>query len=269
MRDYGGFEHNMQSLRIVDELEEKYAEFSGLNLTFETREGILKHCSAKNAARLGELGRRFLSGGQPGLEAQLANIADEIAYNNHDVDDGLRAGLLSFEDLCEVKLFREQYENVHERYPQLPRKRTIHEIIRNMINRQITDLLSASVARLREASPPDRAAVLSHVAPLIGFGAEMQELNLELKRFLRERLYRHYRVHRMTSKAQTVIKALFDAFMQDIRLLPGEARQDAQQREKEHGVDGRARAAADYIAGMTDRYAILEYNRMFDPAQLT
>src|SRR5512138_92091 len=144
MRDYGGFEHNLQSLRVVDELEERYASFDGLNLTFECREGILKHCSLTNAASLGDVGERFLHGKQPGIEAQIANLADEIAYNNHDVDDGMRAGLIEVDQLLDVKLFDEQYHAVKQHYPELEGKRLIHEIIRRMINRQVVDLLQHS-----------------------------------------------------------------------------------------------------------------------------
>ena len=206
-RDYGGFEHNLQSLRVVDELEEKYAEFQGLNLTFETREGILKHCSKKNAALLGELGERFLRNHQPTLEAQIANIADEIAYNNHDVDDGLRAHLLSIEQMCEVELFNEQYEAVKTLYPGLSIRRTIHEVIRRMINRQVTDLIDNSQQRLKESEIKSTEDVKTFPEPIIGFSEVMSSLNHELKQFLRHNLYRHYRVHRMTKKAENIIEA--------------------------------------------------------------
>ena len=269
MRDYGGFEHNLQSLRIVDVLEEKYAEFDGLNLTFETREGILKHCSADNARSLGEIGQRFLQKQQPGLEAQITNVADEIAYNNHDIDDGLRAGLLSIEQLCEVQLFREQFDTVTAAYPKLARRRAIHEIIRRMINRQVSDLMATTRLRIEAARPQSRDDILNQPAPLAGFSDDMQAMNRELKRFLREHLYRHYRVHRMTAKARNIIRTLFDSFLDDVRLLPPEAQRKAAALEAEHGIPGRARAVADYIAGMTDRYAIQEYERIFSPATLT
>ena len=269
MREHGGFEHNLQSLRIVDLLEEKYAEFDGLNLTFETREGILKHCSADNARGLGEVGERFLNKHQPGLEAQITNVADEIAYNNHDIDDGLRAGLLSIEQLCEVQLFREQFDTVTAAYPKLARRRAIHEIIRRMINRQVSDLMATTRLRIEAARPQSRDEILNQPAPLAGFSDDMQAMNRELKRFLREHLYRHYRVHRMTAKARNIIRALFDSFVDDTRLLPPEAQRKAAALEAEHGIPGRARAVADYIAGMTDRYAIQEYERIFSPATLT
>jgi len=265
MQDYGGFEHNLQSLRVVDELEERYAAFPGLNLTFESREGVLKHCSRKNAETLGELGRRFLEGGQPSLEAQLTNLADEIAYNSHDVDDGLRSGLITVEELSEVDLFREQYTEVRLHHPALSPRRTVHEVVRRLINRQVVDLIETSIRHLVAAAPADIEAVRRHGKPLIAFSENMREQNLELKRFLRTRLYRHYRVHRMTAKAARTITALFGAFLDDPRLLPPDVQQQAAAKEKPHGRDGRARVVADYIAGMTDRYAIAEYERTFNP----
>jgi dGTPase len=266
MQDFGGFEHNLQSLRVVDELEERYAEFAGLNLTFESREGILKHCSRKNAETLGELGQRFLRKQQPSLEAQLTNLADEIAYNSHDVDDGLRSGLIDVEDLCEVTIFREQYEAVRGKYPQLAPRRTIHEVVRRLIGCQVIDLVETSAERLASARPQTIDDVRQHGEPLISFSAGMRDNNLELKRFLRSRLYRHYRVHRMTAKAGQTITALFNAFLDDPRLLPDEARAHVEALESREGDYGRARAVADYIAGMTDRYAIAEYDRTFNPA---
>jgi dGTPase len=269
MKDYGGFEHNLQSLRVVDELEERYAEFRGLNLTFESREGILKHCSVAKAKELGDIGQRFLSKQQPGLEAQLANVADEIAYNNHDVDDGLRAGLITVEQLQEISLFREQYQAVMQRYPDLTGRRLIHEVVRRMINCQVTDLVEASRARLRAAAPLNIDNVRVQAAPLIGFSEAMRDRNLELKRFLRKHLYQHYKVRRMSAKTQRVIRTLFEVFMNDAALLPPEFSVMASAWEDSQGTVGRARAVSDYIAGMTDRYAIAEYERVFNPAQLT
>jgi dGTPase len=269
MKDYGGFEHNLQSLRVVDELEERYAEFRGLNLTFESREGILKHCSVAKAKELGDIGQRFLSKQQPGLEAQLANVADEIAYNNHDVDDGLRAGLITVEQLKEISLFREQYQAVMQRYPDLTGRRLIHEVVRRMINCQVTDLVEASRARLRAVAPLNIDNVRVQDAPLIGFSEAMRDRNLELKRFLRKHLYQHYKVRRMSAKTQRVIRTLFEVFMNDAALLPPEFSVMASAWEDSQGTVGRARAVSDYIAGMTDRYAIAEYERVFNPAQLT
>ena len=262
MAPYGGFEHNLQSLRVVDELEEKYADFNGLNLTFETREGILKHCPREQAARLGEVAARFVHGGQPTLEAQLNNLADEIAYNNHDVDDGLRANLISIEQLRDLTLFNDAYEDVLRRYTTLDTRRLIHEVVRRMINRLVTDLVETSRARIAEAAPADVDAVRGLGQALIAFSEPVRSANLELKRFLRAHMYRHYHVRRMTTKAQRVVGALFDAFMQDPLLLPPDVQHKANAQDSE---ERRARAIADYIAGMTDRYAFAEHARVFDP----
>ena len=267
MRPYGGFEHNLQSLRVVDELEERYAEFPGLNLTYECREGILKHCSASNARLLGDVGERFLQRRQPGLEAQLANLADEIAYNNHDVDDGLRAGLITLEQLRDVDLVREQLEFVQARYPDLPPRRQIHETVRRMINHLVVDVVEATSARLAAVNPADIEAVRSHPGLLVAMSEPVFERHLQLKAFLRDNLYRHYRVRRMTLKARGVVQALFQAFFHDTQLMPDEHRAAASALEVSSGPDGRARAVADYVAGMTDRYAILEHERMFVPGE--
>jgi dGTPase len=269
MRPHGGFEHNLQSLRVVDELEERYAEFPGLNLTFECREGILKHCSARAARELGELGERFLARTQPGLEAQIANLADEIAYNNHDVDDGIRAGLVSLEELRGTRLFRRQLDVVTAAYPELGERRLIHEVIRRMINHIVVDLIRASQARLDAARPVSIEEVRSQPSPLIALSDQAREEHAELMQFLRNRLYRHYKVLRMTTKARRVLKELFEAFLADVHLMPPEHREAAVRGEVAHGAAGRARAVADYIAGMTDRYAILEHRRIFDPAERT
>ncbi|MEX0899359.1 MAG: deoxyguanosinetriphosphate triphosphohydrolase [Gammaproteobacteria bacterium] len=267
MKPYGGFEHNLQSLRVVDELEQKYAQFNGLNLTFETREGILKHCALDAARALGDVGQRFIDKSWPGAEAQLANVADEIAYNNHDVDDGIRAGLVTIDGLRETRLFREQHDAVIKRYPDAPLRRQVHETIRRMIDRQVTDLVSASGAALAARAPADIDAVRTAGSASIHFSDEMREINLELKRFLRKELYQHYRVHRMTLKARRVVRVLFDAFFGDTRLLPPSFATRSHALEADQGANGRARATADYIAGMTDRYAIAEYERIQDPAR--
>jgi dGTPase len=267
MRPYGGFEHNLQSLRVVDELEERYAEFSGLNLTFECREGILKHCSAANARSLGDLGARFLDRQQPGLEAQLANLADEIAYNNHDVDDGLRAGLLSLDQLRDVALFRRQLDIVEGAYPGLGERRLIHETIRRMINHLVVDVIETTSLQVAQAAPRDIDDVRRQPRHLVTMSETTAAEHLELKRFLRDNLYRHYRVQRMTLKARRVLKALFTAFFEDVNLMPPEHRVAAQNLESRDGDAGRARAVADYVAGMTDRYAIMEHDRMFVPGE--
>ncbi|HKU14579.1 MAG TPA: deoxyguanosinetriphosphate triphosphohydrolase [Steroidobacteraceae bacterium] len=267
MRPYGGFEHNLQSLRVVDELEERYAAFPGLNLTFETREGILKHCSLNNARQLGEIGERFIQRRQPTLEAQIANLADEIAYNNHDLDDGLRAGLIDLDGLRQVPLFRRQYEAVIALYPQLQDRRLIHEVVRRMINHVVTDLVETSQAEISEAAPQSAADVRARSAALVQFSEAVAAEHLELKHYLRDHVYRHYRVLRMTNKAHAVIRSMFDTFFARPELLPDEHHQAAKDMESESGENGRARAVADYIAGMTDRYAIVEHERLFDPGK--
>ena len=261
MKDFGGFEHNLQSLRVVDTLEERYAEFDGLNLTFECREGILKHCSHVNALQLGDVGERFINRQQPGLEAQLANFADEIAYNNHDVEDGIRAGLISAEQLLEVPLFLEYHTEVLAKYPGLAGRRLVYEVVRRMINRLVTDLIDSSAARLAASGVLSSAEVRAHPAPLIGFSDAARALNQTLKGFLREHVYKHYKVRRMTSKAKRVVRELFTAFFDDPGLMPDE--------HVSASPAGRARAVADYIAGMTDRYAILEHRRLFEPSEGT
>lgn len=260
MQAYGGFEHNLQSLRIVDRLEERYGAFDGLNLMFETREGILKHCSSARARELGEVARRFLDDRRPTLEAQICNLADEIAYNNHDVDDGLRSGLLTMEQLTSVSLYARHANEVLAEFPSLPERRRVHETIRRMIDAQVTDLLAESARRIAAANPVSLGDVRS--APvLIGFSAEMAEENRAMKNFLRGNLYKHYQVLRMTHKARRIIADLFATFMNDPRLLP-------EQYQSLGATQGDARAVADYIAGMTDRYAIREYRRLFSVGEL-
>jgi dGTPase len=269
MREYGGFEHNLQSLRVVDELEERYAEFRGLNLTFECREGILKHCSLRHARELGALGERFIHRRQPGLEAQIANLADEIAYNNHDVDDGIRAQLIDLASLREVRMFRRHHDTVVAQYPELGERRLIHETIRRMINYLVSDFILTTQAQLERLQPRSIDDVRAQGAALARLSDESQAEHLELKSFLREHVYRHYKVLRMTSKAGRVVQQLFEAFFKDVSLMPTEHRDHAARAEGVHGPAGRARAVADYIAGMTDRYAILEHRRLFDPSERT
>jgi dGTPase len=254
MKPYGGFEHNLQSLRTVDLLEQRYAAFDGLNLTFEAREGILKHCSVRDARELGEVGERFLKKRRPSLEAQIANVADEIAYNNHDVDDGLRSGLLALDELCEVSLFRRHRAAALEAYPVLSGRRLVHETVRRMIDTLVTDLIDASSANIRREKPENIDDIRSAPA-LIGFSDALRQEQLELKRFLNERLYRHYRVARMSSKARRIVTDLFEAFLAEPSLLPPEFQSRA--------ADDKPRAIADYVAGMTDRYAMLEHRRLF------
>lgn len=267
MKPYGGFEHNLQSLRVVDELEERYAAFPGLNLTFETREGILKHCSLNNARELGDVGERFIKREQPSLEAQIANLADEIAYNNHDLDDGLRAGLITLDELQVVPLFQRAFEDVAKTYPNVGGRRLIHEIIRRMINRVVTDLVETTTQALNSAAPTTIDDVRVRSTPLVGLSDAVAHEHRELKVFLRDHVYRHYRVLRMTNKAHNVVTSLFKVFIDRPELLPKEHFEAARESQNDESGRARARAVADYIAGMTDRYAIVEYERVFDPAQ--
>ncbi|MDE2234896.1 MAG: deoxyguanosinetriphosphate triphosphohydrolase [Gammaproteobacteria bacterium] len=262
MRKFGGFEHNFQSLRVVELLEEKYAEFPGLNLTFETREGILKHCSQANARRLGELGRRFIEHRQPGLEAQLANLADEIAYNNHDVDDGLRAGLIRVEELMRIDLFGSPYIEVCRRYPGLATRRLIHETVRRMIDALVTDLIQQSRANIQAAAPSSIEDVRSLPKPLIAFSPSVGSNSRVLAQFLRKQLYLHPRVQTATQEATRVVQALFKAYMNNPALLPRNQAVFASDLNHADTDMERARRVADYIAGMTDRYALREYQRV-------
>src|SRR5690606_31075491 len=250
----GGFEHNLQSLRVVDELEARYADFNGLNLCFETREGILKHCSVKHARLLGEVGERFLARTQPSLEAQVANLADEIAYNNHDIDDGLRSGLITLEQLQMLEIFATHHAQVKRKYPRIEKRRLIAEIIRAMINTLVVDLTENTLANIRACNPGNVDQVRSSPA-IAAFSPHMRSQANALKAFLLENLYRHYRVMRMTTKARAIVRELFQAFLREPRLLDDEYRRDDEVAQ--------ARAIADYIAGMTDRYAIREHGLLF------
>ncbi|MEL7184959.1 MAG: deoxyguanosinetriphosphate triphosphohydrolase [Pseudomonadota bacterium] len=258
MRDFGGFEHNLQSLRVVDELETQYADFAGLNLMFETREGILKHCSKKNARMLGDIGERFLERKQPGLEAQIANIADAIAYNNHDVDDGFRAGLLSLEQLCEQPLFNDQFIAVRDRYPDLEDRRLIYEINRRMIGKVIDDLIENSGRRIDASGVRSIEDVRAAGEPLVTMSDEVYEQHTSLKRFLNRHLYTHEKKLEMTHRAQAMVRELFDAYWDDVTRMPAEFADRAAGGDK----TARARVIADYIAGMTDRFAITAHEAL-------
>lgn len=258
MRDHGGFEHNLQSLRVVDKLEAKYADHPGLNLMFETREGILKHCSARVARTLGDVGQRFLERKQPGLEAQIVNLADAIAYNNHDVDDGFRAGLLSLRQLREQKLFNDQFEAVRALYPELEDRRLIYEIIRRMINKVVTDLIETTRSNIEAAAPSSINDIRDQDHPLVAFSPEVYAEHQDLKRFLNKYLYNHEKVLSTTSRAQEKIEVLFDKYMAD----PGEMPAEFAGRAANDGETTKARVVADYIAGMTDRFAIAEHIRL-------
>jgi len=254
MKNYGGFEHNLQSLRVVDVLEERYGAFDGLNLCFETREGILKHCAKKNAKNLGDVGERFLANQRPSLEAQLSNLADEIAYNNHDVDDGLRSGLITQEQLEEVSIFSHHLVMTKKQYPKILGRRLIQETVRRMINTLVADLIKQSMANIASAKLGSLRAVLA--APcLISFSEKIRHEQQELKKFLCNNLYQHHQVARMSNKAHHTVETLFNVFSGDTRLLP--PKYQAKSRQDKH------QAIADYIAGMTDRYAIKEYRKLF------
>ena len=255
--DGWGFEHNLQSLRVVDELEERYPAFDGLNLCFETREGILKHCSRSNAQRLERLephgvAARFLEGGSPSLEAQLCNLADEIAYNAHDIDDGVRSGLLTLEQLCDVPLFEHYRQQAVRSHPTLAGRRLLFESIRLMLSDQVYDVIDHT-RLLMAGHALDSADAARQLPPLVAFSPAMRERSQVLKTFLLRNLYRHPQVMETTNRARRVVSDLFERYMSAPQELP-----DAHSRSRHH-----ARAVADYIAGMTDRFAIREHERLF------
>ncbi len=259
MRAFGGFEHNLQSLRVVDVLEQCHARFDGLNLSFETREGILKHCSRAHAERLeheqpGGVGQRFLVGQQPSLEAQLVNLADELAYNAHDIDDGVRSGLVTAEQLLDVPLYRRFRDAALAEFAALADsggRRLLFDSIRRMRDAQAADLVAATQALLRQHAPLDADAV-RRAPPLVAFSAPMRQAAAELKRFLFGALYRHAQVKRSTERARQVVAELFAAYVQRPGEMPAEHAAQPQ----------RERAVADYIAGMTDRFALREHQRL-------
>ena len=257
MRNHGGFEHNLQSLRVVDSLEQRYPDFDGLNLCFETREGILKHCSRRNAELLDAVepdgvASRFLRGGQPSLEAQLCNLADEVAYNAHDVDDGVRSGLIELEQLLEVELVREYWQASLDAHPGLVGKRLLFETIRRMLSAQVYDIIEATRLELDAANPADADAVRLCEKPLLRFSADMRAKSTALKRFLFANLYRHPQVQATRARAEEVLRDLFAAYSSSTTQLPADF---AERPDRE-------RACADYIAGMTDRFALREHQRL-------
>jgi dGTPase len=256
MAGRGGFEHNLQSLRVVDELEERYPRFNGLNLTFETREGILKHCSRANAQRLEAVepqgvARRFLDGTQPSLEAQLCNLSDEIAYNAHDIDDGVRSGLISMEQLAEVDLFEQFRRETLLEFPQLQGRRLLYESIRRMLSAQVYDVIDATRAAI-EAAGPGTAADARAAGPLVAFSEPMRTRSGRLKHFLLQNLYRHPQVTAKTGQAKQVVRELFALYLDDPAQMPADFA----------GRANVARSVADYIAGMTDRFAAREHERL-------
>ena len=269
-----GFEHNLQSLRVVDALEERYPDYDGLNLTFETREGILKHCSKRNARHIearepGGVARRFVdqpgdepAWQQPSLEAQLANLADEIAYNAHDIDDGVRSGLLSLEQLEDVPLFSRYRRETLAVYPRLQGRRLLFETIRRMLSAQVYDVIDATRQVIQQAAPADVQAVRQH-AGLVCFSDQMALQSTSLKRFLLQNLYRHPQVAQTTQAAQQVVRDLFEAYMSDPAQMPQAHidRFDGSDSPQATGAKPE-RVVADYIAGMTDRFAGKEHERL-------
>lgn len=275
--DSAGFEHNLQSLRVVDQLEERYPDYNGLNLSFETREGILKHCSRRNARHIearepGGVARRFLAvaegqpAQQPGLEAQLANLADEIAYNAHDIDDGVRSGLLSLEQLSQVDLFDQYCRETLQQFPGLQGRRLLFETIRRMLSAQVYDVMDATRAALGAAAV-DSVQGVRLSGPLVGFSPDMAARSSSLKRFLFQNLYRHPQVVETTQAAQQVVRELFAAYMADPSEMP-QAHSDRFDQLDSQPLAGAAppakpeRVVADYIAGMTDRFAAREHERL-------
>jgi dGTPase len=258
MAEHGGFEHNLQSLRVVDKLEERYPAFDGLNLSFEAREGVLKHCSRTNAEHLeltepGGVGRRFIDRTQPSLEAQLCNLADAIAYNAHDIDDGVRSGLISTEQLLQVELFAHYHQQALTEHPTLAQKprRLLYETIRRMLSDQVYDVIDTT----RQAVAKAGVCTLAEArlaGPLVGFGSVMKLRSSELKKFLFAQLYRHPQVMHTTGQAQQVVRELFAAYVSQ----PAEMSADFAANQDLH------RSVADYIAGMTDRFALREYERL-------
>ncbi len=272
MRENGGFEHNLQSLRVVDQLEERYPQFDGLNLTFETREGILKHCSRANAKVLedsepGGVASRFLTNGQPSLEAQLCNVADEIAYNAHDVDDGVRSGLLSLEQLQELPLVEEFRTAALTSHPNLAQpahgRRLLYETIRLMLSAQVYDVIAATSAAIETAQPNGVDGVRA-LPPLVQFSEPMRERSLALKSFLMEKLYRHPQVVGKRTLAQQVVQELFSMYCERPQEMQSgfAARATVLSSEGVNASNAIPRVVADYIAGMTDRFAMREHQRL-------
>ena len=262
MKDFGGFEHNLQSLRIVDLLEERYADFPGLNLTYETREGILKHCSQKNALRLGELGQRFIKKNKPSLEAQIANIADEIAYNNHDIDDGLRANLLNIDSLRESKFVESNYREVVKKWKDLNERQIRHEIVRRMIDYIVSDLIETSKDLIGKYKPASVDSIRECGKSLIKMSQTTEKEHNNLKKILRKNLYQHEQVNLMSQRATETVKYLFNIYMEQPIFLTDELHMKITKDSRIKDEQRKARIIADYIAGMTDRFALSEYKRI-------
>ena len=262
MKDFGGFEHNLQSLRIVDLLEERYADFPGLNLTYETREGILKHCSQKNALGLGELGQRFIKKNKPSLEAQIANIADEIAYNNHDIDDGLRANLLNIDLLRESKFVESNYREVVKKWKDLNERQIRHEIVRRMIDYIVSDLIETSKDLIGKYKPASVDSIRECGKSLIKMSQTTEKEHNNLKKILRKNLYQHEQVNLMSQRATETVKYLFNIYMEQPIFLTDELHMKITKDSQIKDEQRKTRIIADYIAGMTDRFALSEYKRI-------
>ena len=260
MQDFGGFEHNIQSLRIIDKLENKYASFPGLNLCFETREGLLKKCSLSRAKKLGDIGRRFIDKKQSSLEAQLTNVCDEIAYNNHDIQDGIRAKKIFIEQLEDVPIFYQQMKLVLNKYPSISGSKIVNETVRLIINLLVNDLINNTKSNIKNESITNFNEVRDHDKSLVSFSEEVKKSNMVLKRFLYANLYKHPDVIKMTEEANKIIKNLFSAYNNDINLLP----KDFYTYNLEKINSGfKERVICDYIAGMTDRFAQQEHKKLF------
>ena len=263
MKEHGGFEHNLQSLRVIDKLEYKYADFRGLNLTFETREGVLKRCPKEIAKTLGPLGERFLKGGSPTLEAQLVDFADQIAYTNHDLDDGLRLGFLNLEEVRDSVLFSRAYDEACKASPKLSRHALLHEANRRMITAMMVDLILATKERIEQVQPDSPQAVRACPDRLAGFSDGLRSELAPVTRLLHEKYYCHDHLARATNKAVSVIRELFRAFMDRPQLLPTELHQRARAKKEARGEEGQARVIADYIASLSDRHILAEHRKIF------
>lgn len=260
MQDFGGFEHNIQSLRIIDKLENKYAGFPGLNLCFETREGLLKKCSLSRAKKLGDIGRRFIDKKQSSLEAQLTNVCDEIAYNNHDIQDGIRAKKIFIEQLEDVPIFYQQMKLVLNKYPSISGSKIVNETVRLIINLLVNDLINNTKSNIKNESITNFNEVRDHDKSLVSFSEEVKKSNMVLKRFLYANLYKHPDVIKMTEEANKIIKNLFSAYNNDINLLP----KDFYTYNLDKINSGfKERVICDYIAGMTDRFAQQEHKKLY------
>ncbi len=257
MKNYGGFEHNRQSLRIVETLEQRYPDFDGLNLSWETREGIIKHSSDYDSAGSAAI-RNYETGLSPTLEAQIIDLADEIAYNNHDIDDGLKAGYIKLEDLSQVEIWQQTWRMVGEKFPVLNEKRQVLQTISYLISKLIHDLVVTTTHNLEKLNIQTLTDIRRQPVNLVSLSSEMQGMNHQLKKFLYTKLYKHYKVERMRVKAERFLTLLFESYLENPSLLPGKYQQ-------RFAVYGMERVICDYIASMTDRYAQDEYKRLYEP----